>query len=248
MQVEVGVFLQLNEAKEALHELQSKGIKKNRITLLVPGDLKSAMNEIPTSETEQHGLAATIGGVVGASAGVGLGEMAAGVLLPGVGPVMGVGIFAAAIVGAAGGAAAGDALEKSMEQGLPIDEIFVYEDALRQGRSVVVVGIDNIEQKEIVQWVFADAGAESIDEARKKWWIGLRDVEREHYTAQGFDFTKDEKEYRRGFEAASHPQTRGKSFEESRAFLASYYPEIYQEERFRRGFERGQAYYFRMVK
>ncbi len=52
------------------------------------------------------------------------------------------GLLGAAILGAAGatvGATAGDKMEKSATQGLPEDEIFVYEDALRQGRSVVIV-------------------------------------------------------------------------------------------------------------
>lgn len=248
MQVAVGVFQHLKDANKALEDLQSKGVKKDRITLLTPGDPKSAVDEIPTTEGEQHGMGAALGGVVGASAGVGLGEIAASVLLPGVGPVIGFGILATGILGAAGGVAAGDALEKSMEQGLPIDEVFIYEDALRQGRSVVVVTYDNDEHKKIAHEAFARAGAESIDEARKRWWLGLRDVEREYYAEQGLDFTKDEENYRRGFEAAQHPQARGKSFEESSAFLASRHPEIYKQESFRRGFDRGQVHYKRMVK
>jgi len=40
--------------------------------------------------------------------------------------------------GAIGGAALGDALDEGMTEGLPKDELFIYEDALRQGRSVVI--------------------------------------------------------------------------------------------------------------
>jgi hypothetical protein len=40
--------------------------------------------------------------------------------------------------GAVAGGAVGKFLESSLTQGLPKDEIFFYEDALRQGRSVLV--------------------------------------------------------------------------------------------------------------
>ena len=62
-------------------------------------------------------------------------------LVPGLGPITALGLLGAAILGAAGatiGAAAGGKAEKSTYEGLPEDEIFVYEDALRKGRSVVI--------------------------------------------------------------------------------------------------------------
>ncbi len=70
------------------------------------------------------------------AAGLEFGAAAATVLIPGVGPVLAVGLAAAAILGiggAVGGAAAGAALEKDSTTGLPADELFVYKDALRQG-------------------------------------------------------------------------------------------------------------------
>jgi hypothetical protein len=92
--------------------------------------------------------------------------------------------------------------------------------------------------REVLTW----AGAESVDAARERWWLGLRDVEAEAYTAQGFDFTKDEPLYRKGFEAALQPAAAGKSYAEALNFLQSYYPEVYREEAFRHGYARGQVY------
>ena len=245
----VGVFQTPASAYEAVDKLKSIRIKKEKINLLVPGDPEKAVKEIPTTEAEQPGMGAAVGGVVGgafgAAAGVSLGGAAASVLLPGVGPIIAVGILGAAILGAisaAGGAAAGDALEKSLDQGLPIDEIYVYEDALRQGRSIVAVLAENDEQADAAREVLERTGAESIDAAREKWWIGLRDAEQESYTAQGVDFTKDEVNYRRGFEAAQDPRLRGKSYQESDTYLVARYPKVYREESFRRGYERGQAH------
>ena len=41
--------------------------------------------------------------------------------------------------------------------------MFVYEDALRQGRSVVIELSDEEEQAELARAVFSETGAESID-------------------------------------------------------------------------------------
>ena len=66
----------------------------------------------------------------------------ASLFVPGVGPVIALGLAYTAlssIVGAAVGAAAGETLEQSFDTGLPQDELFVYEDALRKGRIVIIV-------------------------------------------------------------------------------------------------------------
>src|SRR5262249_20036335 len=61
-------------------------------------------------------------------------------VLPGVGPVTAVGVLGGAVLAAAGAtvvSAAGGSLENSISEGLPEDELFVYEEALRKGRTVV---------------------------------------------------------------------------------------------------------------
>jgi hypothetical protein len=47
--------------------------------------------------------------------------------------------------------------------------------------------------------VLADARAESLDAARKVWWLGLRDAEQEHDRALGHNFELDEDVYRPAF-------------------------------------------------
>ena len=81
------------------------------------------------------------------------------------------------------------------------------------------------------------AGAESIDEAREKWWLGFRDVEQEHYERQGGSFKQDEQSYRRGFEAAL--QNPGKTCQQAREQLSNRYPDVWQSAAFRVGYERG---------
>lgn len=207
------------------------------------------IEEVPTTETEQPGMGKAIGGVVGgaigAAGGMSLGAAAASLLVPGVGPVMATGILAAAILGlggAVGGAAAGDALEDEMADGLPKDEIYLYEDAVRRGRTVLVALAKDDEQAEAARAVMARAGAESINAAREDWWLGLRDAEEESYKAEGRDFTSDESHYRRGFECAQHPDLRDRSYDECRDRLRERFGDIYSHEPFRKGFERGQTY------
>ena len=88
----------------------------------------------------------------------------------------------------------------------------------------------------------ANAGAESIDAARDQWWIGLRDAEEEHYASQGGNFHVDEAAYRLGFEAALHPDRRGKNYETTLESLRTRYADESGMEAFRRGYDRGQAY------
>ena len=68
--------------------------------------------------------------------------MIVSLLIPGVGPVVAIGVAGGVILGAlgaVGGGALGGKLEGKVFEGLPEDELYVYEDALRKGRSVVVV-------------------------------------------------------------------------------------------------------------
>jgi hypothetical protein len=46
------------------------------------------------------------------------------------------------------------------------------------------------------------------------WWLGLRDVEKERYTADGADSEHDERDFRGGFEAALQLRNRNPSYEE----------------------------------
>jgi hypothetical protein len=155
--------------------------------------------------------------------------------------VLAVGLAGAALLGTIG-AATGGAIEKSLSDGLPADEIFVYEDALRRGRTVVIAMADSSQQAEATRGALENAGAESIDRARHMWWLGVRDVEKEKYETSGSDFAKDEHDFRYGFEAALHADNRGQSYESCRDKLRDRYPDNHQNTAFRRGYERGGAY------
>jgi hypothetical protein len=238
-----GIFRSRAEAERAVQRLRRIGIEgKRQLNVLTPGATDREIAQVPTSDAEQPGMGAAVGGVVGGASGMAFGSAATSLLVPGIGVVAAVGMVASGLLGAFAGAAAGNALEDSMTEGPPKDELFLYEDALRQGRTVVIALAENGEQAEAARLALAESGAESIDAARKRWWIGLRDLEQEHYAADGKDFADAEPIYRRGFEAALHPETRGRSYEEAKERLRRIHPSVCDVEPFRRGYERGNAY------
>lgn len=242
------VFRSRNDAQRAALEAHRVRLDGGRINLLLPGASEDEIRSIRTSETEQPGMGATFGGVLGGSLGLASGfvvEAAVSALIPGVGPVLAIGATAAALLGiggAVGGAAVGSAAERKTTEGLPADEIFFYEDALRQGRSVVLAMARDHTEADWLRHFFVRFGAETLDAARHAWWIGLRDAEKEHYKALGRDFEEAEVEYRAGFEAALRRELRGRSFIQSMENLKAEYPETWTTHAFRCGFDRGQLY------
>ena len=244
METVAGIFPSRAAAEAAVREIHLAGIPNDRIALLTPGMSDERVeNKVPTADSEQPGMGRAMGGAVGGAMGVAggatLGAAAASLLVPGVGPVIAGSILGAALLGAAGtatGVAAGGALEHELEAGLPHDEIYLYEDALRQGRSVVVAFVEDEAAIYSVRGALTGAGAESIDDARENWWIGLRDAEEAEYQASGRTFQTDEPNYRRGFESALKRRKQDSTNAASDA----------EDEAYRLGYARGESYQKRM--
>ena len=253
MKAIAGVFASGQQAHAVAEKLRKAGVPEQRVSVLVPGE--DNLDKLPVMAAEQPGMGGALGGVVGGAAGAagGLGAaLALSAAIPGIGPVFVSGFLGAALFGAAGagvGATLGGKFENVVSEGIPEDELYVYEDALRQGRSVVVALADDENSAVPIRDVMQGGGAETIDAAREKWWIGLRDAEHEHYTASGGNFPRDEKFYRLGFEAALHARTRGKEYDQVLNELAQDVEALQQkfpnfnEECFRKGYERGRAHY-----
>jgi hypothetical protein len=246
-----GIFNSYVDASRAVGNLRAAGIAEDRLNLLAPGtQINELEKDVPTTETEQPGMGKAIGGALGGALGVAgglhMGAAAASLFVPGVGPILAAGIAGAALLGlggAATGAMAGDKIEDAIGEGVPHDELYVYEDALRRGRSVVIAFAEDDEQKEAARTILSQSGAESLDAARDEWWVGLRDAEQEEYVKQGGDFGADEAAYRQGFEASLHPQVRGQSYDEARERLRQRHGDACKVEAFRRGYARGCTYH-----
>ncbi len=145
--------------------------------LLVPEDIERPSLDIPLSAMEGPGLGVVLGAVVGSAVGFAGGfELAALIGAPVLASVTEIGFWLATIFGIAGtavGAVVGCALDHAATDGLPQDEFYVYEDALRNGRSLVLAFTHDGTPTKLVRQVLVAEGADSIDKARKNWRIGL---------------------------------------------------------------------------
>ncbi len=242
MQAVVGVVSRQSDAQRIVEALRQIGIPDRHVSLLAPAEPERAVRAVPTTDAEAPGIGGTIGGVVGGAAGTAGGLAAASLVLPGVGPVLLAGAVVLGLVGAMTGGAVGSKLDEALSKGLPTDELYVYRDALRKGRSLVVVTTDHEAEAARVRELLRSCGAESVDAARDEWWIGLRNAEEVEYTRQGGNFQKDEPLYRQGFDAAARLGAEATPYDEARARLRDRHGPASEESAFRAGYERGRAW------
>ncbi len=244
MNAVTGIFDRVEDAKQAVETLRELGVREDRINVIMPGTTQLKFEEsVETEDAERSGVGTALGGVLGGTAGL----LAASFLVPGVGPFAAIGVGAAqlilAIGAAAGGAAVGHALENAAATGIPHDDLFIYEDAVRQGRALVIATPSDAAEADRLREAFNLSGAESVDEARKSFWTGLRGAEKVHYeTAHRGSFEAVEKAYRRGFEAAHAFGFRGRSYDEVLPKLVERYGEEARGDAFLKGFTRGREY------
>lgn len=253
MAIVTGVFKSRADAEAAVNELRAANIQADHIGLLTPEMTElelEARAKITDSEKPGLGKAmgAVVGGAMGAASGATLGAAAASLMVPGVGPVIAAGVLAAALLGAAGaatGAVAGDAAEAALGEGLPHEDLFVYEDALRKGKSVVVAFVDDGEDR--ARDIMRRHGSLDVDQLRDSWWQERRNDERTTYQQEGGDFDRDEENYRRGFQAALHAKRRGKPYDEAQQDLRNSHSDAELDSAFRQGYERGRRYQVTVV-
>lgn len=247
MEVIARVYEDYDSAVATVNELRQLGIGEKRLALLAPGHgVTGNASSVPVTDSENPGMGtamgAAVGGAMGAAGGATLGLAAATLLVPGVGPVIAFGLVGAALLGASGaaiGATVGDTVEQGLGEGFPHEDIYLFEDALRQGKSVLVVYAEEGDQADRVRQIVSRAGALSLDTLREQWWTNVRDAESANYRSQGRDFEKDELSYREGFTTAMHPRWRGKSYAECESGLKETYSADDLNPAFRSGYDRG---------
>src|ERR1044071_5572715 len=251
MQAVTGVFKSQDDAERALNELRNLGIPEKRIGIVRPGSAPGRLEAgVPVTDTEEPGMGramgAAVGGAMGAAGGATAGLAVASLVIPGIGPLIAFGMVGAGllgIVGAAAGSAVGDSVEEELGEGIPHEDVYLYEDALRHGRSVVIAYVDEGDQSNNAAKVIHDAGAEDLDVMRENWWEELREGERAHY---GRDFDQDESSYRRGYQAALHPRRRGKAYSDVEDELRTAYANTVLDRPFQSGYERGSSHRSRL--
>jgi hypothetical protein len=238
MQAVTGIFKTQDDAESAVNQLRSLGIPENRIGIVRPGSAPERLEAgVPVTDTEDPGMGramgAAVGGAMGAAGGATAGLAVASLAVPGIGPLIAFGMVGAAllgIVGAAAGSAVGDTVEEELGKGIPHEDIYLFEDSLRHGHSVVLAYVEEGDQADRAEEAMHNAGAEDLDELRENWWQELREDER------------DEESYRRGYQAALHPQRRGKAYTDVQDDLRTAYAGTVLDRPFQTGYERGQSY------
>ena len=126
------------------------------------------------------------------------------------------------------GAAIGNALETTLSQGVPRDDLFVIEDALRSGHSVALALVEDEAAAQRAREALRDEGALDMETARDRWWTSLTEAER------GVFNPVEEHAYRCGFEAAQ--------WCDNRENVRSLHGDMIDEPAFQRGWERGLDY------
>lgn len=252
MQSVTGVFKSRDNAEKAVNELRKLGLPERRIGIVSPGSAPQRLEAgVPITDTEEPGMGkamgAAVGGAMGAASGATAGLAVASLAVPGIGPLIAFGMLGAAllgVVGAAAGSAVGDQVEEELGEGIPHEDVYLYEDALRHGDSIVIAYAEEGDQADRAAEVINSAGAEDIDTLRENWWEELKEGERAHY--QG-DFDRAERNYRQGYQAALHPQRRGKAYTDVEDELRTAYAGTALDRPFQDGYERGLAHRSREV-
>jgi hypothetical protein len=139
------------EARAAVRQLESAGVKHNDISILASNadssydektktfpdrDLDGKDDRAEAARTGA-GVGAMAGGAAGLLAGLGL------IAIPGVGPIVAAGWLAATLTGVAAGAATGGVVGALTQAGVSPDEADVYAEALRRGGAVVSARVDD---------------------------------------------------------------------------------------------------------
>ena len=126
MEPVVGVFRSRKDATSAAMALRLRGLPRSASSSCFPATRRASRSwsrpTKPSRAASRRPSAASPGGAIGATAGLGLAAAVASVTLPGIGAVTAIGLAAAALLGAGGaaaGVAVGDKLEDKTYRGLP---------------------------------------------------------------------------------------------------------------------------------
>lgn len=216
MNVSTRIFSADDSYELAVRTLTSLGVPNREINVLMPD---TTVEGIKTAHVED-----------------------VAVFVRGVGRVIASGDRAKALIKAAGRRREhGDPPGEGAVQGLPLDDFFVLEDALRRREKAVFVSVPERHQWEKIEAALDECGGKDVHRAREEWWSGIGGKE-EQAIATGEPHDVDDYLFRVGFEAALHPSRRKLTFEEARGGLSSAHPEAVDVESFRQGYSRGRAH------
>lgn len=244
MQVVTGMFHFPADATRTADRLQEAGVAPERLHLVTPGSPRADLEAtLPIEETEGPGVGTVLGGLVGGVLALILSPFfVSGGPFPAIGRT---GVTVIVVLGAVIlGIVLGTRIERTATRGIPRDDLYLYEEALRRGRSILLAIADAPTEAATIRRELKAAGAEPLDAFGTDWWMGLREVEKAHYEGStGKPFGEAEPTYRHGYEVALHRRYRGRAYDEVAQELQMRHGDESRGNDFRRGYERGHAYY-----
>jgi hypothetical protein len=134
----VGIFESRHEAELVVDELYQAGFGSKDIGFAIRGDDAVAGGEITDAPLTRDGQGAVKGMVAGGLAG-GLLGAAAVLVIPGVGPLLAMGVLASVLGFGAAGVATGGILGAMVGLGISEEEARAYEKEFNAGRAIVTV-------------------------------------------------------------------------------------------------------------
>ena len=221
MSIVTAMFASAADAERAINSLAENGFDSKQVNYLAAADVSS---HFPVHAPH---AGATVGGVLG---------LGAATFLPGIGAIVAAGMLASGLIGAALGAAAGAAVRNRHTHGVPNEDLYFYDEAIRTRQTVVMVDAKDEVEATKARNLLERAGGRSVQAVRHEWWQNVRDAHRD-------DFNGREIEFRQGFEAALHPATRGREYEQVTDYVTTCYGDACRSDAFRVGYGRGQEYF-----
>jgi hypothetical protein len=134
----VGVFADRRHAHIAVDELCRNGFSLEQIGFLMPEE-RSVVDPPPLDRPSRTVDGAAVGAVAGGTLGGLVGAALATAFIPGIGPLLALGILAGGVAGATLGLAGGGVLGAVLGMSVPEEEAPVYEQAFHSGRTIVTV-------------------------------------------------------------------------------------------------------------
>jgi len=271
MDTVVGIFDSGDAALEAVRELHDRGISADAIHLVMPG---GSLREFERwVHADDPGAAQGAWSALGLGMGSFAGAAFVSAIIPGIGPVLGIGALAAAFVaGGVAGMKAGEAIDRARIHDDQHDDTRLFEEALRLEKAVVAVEVRTDSDANVARETVRVHRGDSFDQAHTRWWsTRVTEMKSEPSEVTGpLDSTHREwaiaasggepaaaptsplpseqqtRAFDRGFAAAQEPRFEGRTYDEVAIMLRAMHTDQ-EEPYFRRGYERARAIALRGV-
>lgn len=173
----VGVFNSVQDAQDAVRELESEGVARDHISI-VANKNATGYDTMDKSDKASDVVAdAGIGAAIGGVGGLLLSAVGA-ITIPVIGPILAAGPIAAALTGAGIGAAAGGLVGALTESGVPEEDAKYYAEGVRRGDVLVTVRA-HVGQTDTVCDVLDRHNAVDVDDRVSNWkqrgWSGYNE-------------------------------------------------------------------------